>query len=59
MTDLNRFVAVVASQSKIAVAKPIVELDGDEMTRVIWSQIKEKVGLVLIEACGKGGDARC
>lgn len=22
--------------------KPIVELDGDEMTRVIWSQIKDK-----------------
>lgn len=28
---------------KIVVQKPIVELDGDEMTRVIWSQIKEKV----------------
>jgi isocitrate dehydrogenase len=31
-----------ASKSKIVVQKPIVELDGDEMTRVIWSQIKEK-----------------
>jgi isocitrate dehydrogenase len=25
---------------KINVANPIVELDGDEMTRVIWKQIK-------------------
>lgn len=28
---------------KIKVANPVVDLDGDEMTRVIWSQIKEKV----------------
>lgn len=35
-------VTTVASSSKIKVQKPIVELDGDEMTRVIWSQIKEK-----------------
>ena len=31
------------SGSKIKVAKPVVELDGDEMTRVIWSLIKEKL----------------
>jgi isocitrate dehydrogenase len=29
--------------SKIKVAKPIVEMDGDEMTRIIWSFIKEKL----------------
>ena len=29
--------------SKIKVHKPVVELDGDEMTRVIWSLIKEKL----------------
>ncbi|MFV0376381.1 MAG: isocitrate dehydrogenase (NADP(+)) [Mangrovibacterium sp.] len=29
--------------SKIKVANPVVELDGDEMTRVIWSFIKEKL----------------
>jgi isocitrate dehydrogenase len=29
--------------NKIAVANPIVELDGDEMTRVIWSLIKDKL----------------
>jgi isocitrate dehydrogenase len=29
--------------SKIKVNKPIVDLDGDEMTRIIWAMIKEKV----------------
>ena len=29
--------------SKIKVANPIVELDGDEMTRVIWTMIKDKL----------------
>jgi len=29
--------------NKIKVANPIVELDGDEMTRIIWSKIKEKL----------------
>jgi isocitrate dehydrogenase len=28
--------------AKIKVARPIVEMDGDEMTRVIWAMIKEK-----------------
>ena len=26
---------------KIKVANPVVELDGDEMTRIIWKFIKE------------------
>ena len=34
---------------KIKVAKPVVELDGDEMTRVIWSIIKEKLILPYLE----------
>jgi isocitrate dehydrogenase len=29
--------------SKIKVANPVVELDGDEMTRIIWALIKEKL----------------
>src|SRR5262245_363941 len=29
--------------AKIKVEKPIVELDGDEMTRIIWALIKEKL----------------
>ena len=29
--------------AKIKVANPVVELDGDEMTRVIWDLIKKKL----------------
>ena len=28
---------------RIRVAQPIVEIDGDEMTRIIWSMIREKL----------------
>jgi isocitrate dehydrogenase len=28
---------------KIKVKNPVVELDGDEMTRIIWQVIKDKV----------------
>jgi len=34
---------------KIKVANPVVELDGDEMTRIIWKFIKEKLILPYIE----------
>jgi isocitrate dehydrogenase len=34
---------------KIQVSNPIVEMDGDEMTRVIWSYIKEKLILPYLE----------
>ena len=29
--------------AKIKVSKPVVELDGDEMTRIIWQYIKDKL----------------
>jgi isocitrate dehydrogenase len=29
--------------AKIKVANPVVDLDGDEMTRIIWSEIKDKL----------------
>ena len=29
--------------AKIKVANPVVELDGDEMTRIIWQYIKDKL----------------
>ncbi|RVI01047.1 NADP-dependent isocitrate dehydrogenase, partial [Sinorhizobium meliloti] len=29
--------------AKIKVANPVVELDGDEMTRIIWQFIKDKL----------------
>ncbi len=35
--------------SKIKVKNPIVELDGDEMTRVIWKFIKEKLILQYLD----------
>jgi isocitrate dehydrogenase len=35
--------------TKIKVANPIVELDGDEMTRIIWSFIKEKLILPYLD----------
>ncbi len=34
---------------KIKVANPIVELDGDEMTRIIWTFIKEKLILPYLD----------
>ena len=33
----------MAEKSKIQVKSPIVELDGDEMTRVLWAMIKEEL----------------
>ncbi len=35
--------------AKIVVKKPIVELDGDEMTRIIWSFIKKKLILPYLD----------
>lgn len=35
--------------SKIKVVNPIVELDGDEMTRIIWSFIKEQLILPYLD----------
>jgi isocitrate dehydrogenase len=34
---------------KIKVAKPVVELDGDEMTRIIWEQIKKELILPYLD----------
>ncbi|MGK2739310.1 NADP-dependent isocitrate dehydrogenase [Tepidicaulis sp. LMO-SS28] len=35
--------------SKIKVENPVVELDGDEMTRIIWALIKEKLILPYLD----------
>ena len=35
--------------SKINVKNPIVELDGDEMTRIIWNFIKKKLILPYLD----------
>ena len=34
---------------KIKMTTPLVEMDGDEMTRVLWKQIKEKLLLPFVE----------
>ena len=34
---------------KIKVKNPVVELDGDEMTRIIWSFIKNKLILPYLD----------
>jgi isocitrate dehydrogenase len=38
-----RDVKVFTQMAKIKVANPVVELDGDEMTRIIWQEIKDKL----------------
>ncbi|HRO11885.1 MAG TPA: isocitrate/isopropylmalate family dehydrogenase, partial [Amaricoccus sp.] len=35
--------------TKIKVANPVVELDGDEMTRIIWDEIKKKLILPYLD----------
>src|ERR1035437_7421423 len=35
--------------SKIKVANPVVELDGDEMTRIIWQHIKDELILPYLD----------
>ena len=34
---------------KIKVANPVVDMDGDEMTRIIWQLIKEKLILPYLD----------
>ena len=35
--------------NKIKVANPVVEIDGDEMTRIIWQFIKDKLILPYLD----------
>ena len=41
--------AGVSSLNKITVKNPVVELDGDEMTRIIWHFIKDKLILPYLD----------
>ncbi|MBM3483987.1 MAG: NADP-dependent isocitrate dehydrogenase, partial [Alphaproteobacteria bacterium] len=34
---------------KIKVANPVVDIDGDEMTRIIWAWIKERLILPYLD----------
>ena len=35
--------------AKIKVATPVVEIDGDEMTRIIWQWIRERMILPYLD----------
>ncbi len=50
--------AGVSSLNKITVRNPIVELDGDEMTRIIWHFIKDKLILPYLDVELKYYDLR-
>ncbi|KZT40258.1 putative isocitrate dehydrogenase [NADP] precursor [Sistotremastrum suecicum HHB10207 ss-3] len=39
----------VSTDNRIVVANPVVELDGDEMTRIIWKKIREELVLPYIK----------
>lgn len=41
-----------SKDARIQVANPVVDLDGDEMTRIIWHSIKEKVHNSGTHRCG-------
>lgn len=38
-----------SSGSRIVAKNPVVEMDGDEMTRIIWALIKEKLILPYVK----------
>lgn len=40
---------MTAANTKIKVKNPLVEMDGDEMTRIIWAMIKEKLILPYLD----------
>lgn len=39
---------VEKSAYRIKVDNPVVEMDGDEMTRVIWQRIREEVSKLIL-----------
>jgi len=45
----HRAFSAAPAFKKIAVANPVVDLDGDEMTRIIWSEIKQKLVLPFVD----------
>jgi len=40
------------SFDRIKVRNPVVEIDGDEMTRIIWKKIREEVRRVRLDTLG-------
>ncbi|MDR1439308.1 MAG: NADP-dependent isocitrate dehydrogenase [Clostridiales bacterium] len=39
----------MAGAGKIAMANPVVEMDGDEMTRILWAMIKDELILPFVD----------
>jgi isocitrate dehydrogenase len=46
---MPRWISIAGPVAKIQVKNPIVELDGDEMTRIIWAFIKEQLILPYLD----------
>ncbi|KAJ5886795.1 Isocitrate dehydrogenase [Penicillium subrubescens] len=46
---LSQSRTMASESSKIKVKNPVVELDGDEMTRIIWQEIREKLILPYLD----------
>ncbi|KAI5117938.1 hypothetical protein M0805_002051 [Coniferiporia weirii] len=46
---ITRLMATAAQGGKIVVKNPVVELDGDEMTRIIWKKIREELVLPYLQ----------
>ena len=44
-----RYAERLSDMDKIKMTTPIVEMDGDEMTRIIWEKIKDKLILPFVE----------
>ena len=47
--DITKNLLNIFQMSKIKVKNPCVEMDGDEMTRIIWHFIKEKLILPYLD----------
>ncbi|KAH7920426.1 isocitrate dehydrogenase NADP-dependent [Leucogyrophana mollusca] len=49
MFKMDTDLVCAENTQKIVVAKPVVELDGDEMTRIIWKKIREELILPYLQ----------
>ena len=49
VATLGAFAATSPALDRIKVSNKVVDLDGDEMTRIIWQDIKEKLVLPFVD----------
>ncbi len=49
LREATRVIQLATMATKIKVKNPVVEMDGDEMTRIIWKFIKDKLILPYLE----------